>query len=527
MKKMLMFALLTSMSCLSQAATLTPAQRMTKAIDAMGGGHLAQVKTLTLKARTKHWDPEQSNEAGGEMRFAGDSTFTQYRDFSVPAVRIEWQRKHAYPAPREYTFTEVLAGETGMVIGVDATTRTKQSLESKPPQHAMSGIRVATALRELRRASPLLLLEMAQAPQRVSALPDQKIGGQSLPALRYQSAGASFIVMFDPASGLPLRIRTLDYDSILGDSTYDLVLADWRAAGAIQYPYLQTNQFNGRSVIETRIDEARVNAPVDAALLAIPDGIRATAPKLAVGDVLYQWVLRRQYIGVFLDSDAIAWDPQSSGGLKLVDVGPGIAHFTGGSHNSLFVEMDKYLVVFDAPMGDFYSRLAMDAAAKRFPGKPVKYLVLTHHHMDHASGVRAYAAAGVTVVVGKGNGAHFRKGLSAPAALAIDSSKKKFKPEVVEATDRWIIGDGKREVHAYRTDNPHAASMMIGYIPDAKLGFVTDLWSPARDVLGARLNGGQAAVVSVVRRWGLTPDRFAGGHGAVAPYADLDRLAQN
>lgn len=193
MKKTLFFALLACVSLLSHAASMPPAQRVAKAVEAMGGTGLSQLKTLVIKAHTKHWDPEQSYQPDGEMRFAGDSTYTQSRDLINNSARTDWQRKHLYPQPREYTYSEVVAGGIGFVNGVDATSRTKQSLESKPPQHAMSGIRVAAAVRELQRTSPALLLEMGQYPKRLSALSDQKAGGEILPAVRYQGENAAFI----------------------------------------------------------------------------------------------------------------------------------------------------------------------------------------------------------------------------------------------------------------------------------------------------------------------------------------------
>jgi len=52
----------------------------------------------------------------------------------------------------------------------------------------------------------------------------------------------------------------------------------------------------------------------------------------------------------------------------------------------------------------------------------VKYLVLTHHHMDHAGGIRAYADAGVTIVTGPGTAAHFRRVLAAPFTRSPDLS---------------------------------------------------------------------------------------------------------
>jgi glyoxylase-like metal-dependent hydrolase (beta-lactamase superfamily II) len=39
----------------------------------------------------------------------------------------------------------------------------------------------------------------------------------------------------------------------------------------------------------------------------------------------------------------------------------------------------------------------MDLAQQKYPGKPWKYLLLDHHHIDHIGGVRAFAAAGATL----------------------------------------------------------------------------------------------------------------------------------
>ena len=44
---------------------------------------------------------------------------------------------------------------------------------------------------------------------------------------------------------------------------------------------------------------------------------------------------------------------------------------------------------------------------KLVPNKPIKYLVNTHHHFDHAGGVRTYAAEGATIVTARGQPALF------------------------------------------------------------------------------------------------------------------------
>jgi glyoxylase-like metal-dependent hydrolase (beta-lactamase superfamily II) len=530
MKRILLFALLLSVPILCQAQASSPAQRVNKAVQAMGGeAALAQLKTLTVRAKVREWEPHQSVKAGGDMRFANESVYSQARDLTSGAARTEWERNFEYPAKRTYKYTEVLSGGIGYVAGIDSTGRTKQDLSSNPPQHTMSGMRVTTATRELTRGSPTLLLAMKRNANAVGAAPDQKVGGKSLPAVRYRAATADFIVLFDPMTGLPERIRTRDYEPLEGDSNYDLVLSDWRAVDGVKYPFRQVVQLNGKSISETSVEEASFTAPVEADRFAIPADYSAGAPKMVdAKNVPFQWVLRRPIIGTLLDSDAVLYDAQANpGGLRLVDVAPGVSHVQGGSHNSLIVEMDKYLVVFDAPIGEAQSKWTIAAAKQKYPGKPFKYVVMTHHHMDHSNGIRSYAAEGATVVVGPGNGAFFRKVLASPATLGRDAPKKKVSAKVVEVTDRYVITDGKREVGAYSIDNPHAAGYLMGYIPDVKLGFVTDLWSPGRDALPPKMNPALQSVVNGVKKWNLDPERFAGGHGAVGEYAGLAKLAES
>jgi hypothetical protein len=147
--------------------------------------------------------------------------------------------------------------------------------------------------------------------------------------------------------------------------------------------------------------------------------------------------------------------------------------------------------------------------------------------MDHSGGLRAYLAQGATLVVGKGAGDHFRKALSAPYTRNPDLAARDLsKTPIIEVADKHAISDGKREFSAHYLENPHAASTLIGYVADVRVAFVTDLWQPGPP-LPDKINSPLAAVVAAVKRAGISPLRFAGGHAGVGDYAPLAALAGN
>jgi glyoxylase-like metal-dependent hydrolase (beta-lactamase superfamily II) len=523
MKRLL--ALCSAFALLSCASGPSKEQLLvSKAVEAMGGAQaLADIRTISFKGTSKQWEPEQSDVPGGEMRFANEATWEGISDVQARATRIDWVKNFAYPSPRTFTFSEIVTPSAGYVIGIDTNGRNAQSMASNPPAHSMSSLRLATAQREGRRGVLSgLLLAMLFNPDQVTPAADVVAGGRSYPAVTYQG----LIVAFDPQTNLPARVRSLDYDNVWGDVNYDTVYDGWKKVGNANIAWSRKVELNGRVISDSSFTDIKVNQPIDNARLQIPAPARAAAASPATGNVPYQWVLRRQYIGVYLDSENVSYDTKASPGLRLQEIAPGVNHVVGGSHNSLVVEMSDFLVIFDAPVTDAQSVWTMNAVKQKFPNKPVRWVVLTHHHMDHTGGVRAMLADGATLVVGAPARAHFQKVLAAPMSRNPDLTPRSFASvQIMEVTASNVITDSRgRQVMMYVMDNPHAKGMMMGWVPDAKLGYVTDIWTPGPP-LPARPNPGLMAVVNTVKAAGLQPERFAGGHGATADYASLTRLA--
>jgi len=511
------------------AIAATAKDLVTRGVEAAGGeAALGQLRTIAIRGQNIHSEFESSVEPGtaAKPRQASESKFFLQRDLGSGATRIDWNRQVVRtPKPLLQNYSEILVDGIGYVSGVDSANRTQLSIKSDPPGHPMSGARAAVTYRELTRQSPRLLLDMKNDPKAVKAIAAQTVDGKKLPAVQYDVRNWSFIVMFDPQTGLPARIRTRDGDPIQGDSNYDLVLSDWRTVGGAKVAHGLTYQLNGRDLTVIKYDQVTANPALSAGQFEIPITARAIAVRAAMGTgIPYQWMIRRNLWGNLMDSDTVGWDVSAMAEPELKDIAPGVSLSQGVSHNSMVIEMDKYLVVFDAPGSEQFSEWMIGASKKRYPGKPIKYLMLTHHHWDHATGARTYVAEGATVIVGKGNKEHFARTFSAPGKELNDRLYlNPRKANIIEVGDKHTLKGGKREIQILHIDSQHSIATLIGYVADVKLGFVTDIWSTTAP-LPPKPTQGHREVVAGLKKWGVTPEMFAHGHGSPAPYSQLLKL---
>jgi len=497
-------ALLLGIGPAQLALAQQPSELVAQAIKAQGGADaLRALKGVTIKGEAKFWEPGQSFVVGGEPRPLGDATFTTTWDLANGMARTEWDRDQKYPAPIRLKYTETVLPTLGYVTDDKGST-------------AMSGIRVAAQLRELNRAAPTILLKAS------GAKPDgtQQLGKQTLPAASFVDGGTRFTILFDRAGHLPAAIRTRDDDNIYGDSNYDLVLSDWKAVSGVQIAQTLSYQVNGVEVAHVVYKDVTAIA---ADAFSAPDGVKSAAKAPATGaGVPYQWVIRRLFLTRFLDSDDIIVPAGKS--LSLVELGPTVSQALGGTANNLVVAMSDGLAIFDAPYGELQSKWVIDAAKKKYPGKPIKYLILTHHHMDHTGGMRTYVAEGATVIVPQGDKAYFEADARRPHTIVADQQQGKHNKaaKVVEVKDQMSLKDNAgNEIRLYNIPNPHVQGMIIGHVVKDNVVWVTDIWSPGRD---KDKTPGTVAVSDAVKKYGITGATFAGGHGSNAKQSALDEI---
>lgn len=509
MKRILSLAFALLLGAVAQdafAQSSAPSQRAKDAVAAMGGADaLRNLKSLSIKASAKHWEPEQSFISGGPARPLGISTLTIAWDLGQGIARTDHEHRMDYPFPGNEKYSDIVAPSWGAVIN------------DKGEDRAMAPNRLAFELREQERASPVLLLKALDQPQNVSAMPDQKLGGKAYPAIALVDGKTTFTILFDRQTKLPVAIRTNEDDVIHGDGMFDLVLSDWKSVGGAKIATALAWKFNGLPKLDITYTDITPNAPIAAQAFTVSDATKQAVKPPASGDIPWQTILVSINFGRYDDA---AQARAAAGGLqmKLTELAPNVQHAQGVSHNSLVVAMKDYLVVFDAPQNEAQSRWTIDAAKAKYPGKPIKYLVMTHHHMDHMGGARTYVAEGATIIIGSPDKAHTVAELSAPRTMHPDALQQNPKPvKVIEVKDKMVLKNGE-EIQIYRIDNPHVEGMLTMYVAGPKIVWVTDIYSPGRESVKTPAN---AAFHETIKKLGLTPALYAGGHGASGSEADF------
>ena len=132
----------------------------------------------------------------------------------------------------------------------------------------------------------------------------------------------------------------------------------------------------------------------------------------------------------------------------------------GGTHNSLLVEFKDYVAVVDAPNNEARSLAVIAEAARLVPGKPIQYVINTHHHFDHAGGLRTYLSQGTTIVTHETNKQYYLDILFHPAPRTLQPDRMALynpmywisrRPPPIEtvageprSTAKYVVTDGER-----------------------------------------------------------------------------------
>ena len=506
-------------ACASEPATGPEAARalLDEVAESMGGWEvLSAIERQEIVSQGNDWEPMQAVEPGAERVVSGWGR-TLLIDYTNPSMYLNFDGERVYPNTAPVTFTEVIDRDAGALRGTGE--------EGEPVYTRMHPSLFAARMRDFNRLATRLLF-VAQDSAELTRLEDQTANGQTIQLVQYQDGGQPVALQIDEFTKLPIRVTYTEDDPLYGDTQNELVYLDWRevqvdaaADGSpinARLPHAQALFLNGERFREEAFRNLINNGTFDAGTFDIPQEIRDT-PENGERQVS-QWTLRRISIGVGYQGFA---QPQN---VQIDEVAPGILHATGGSHHSMVVEMEDHLIVVEAPLYEERSVAVIEALEERFPDKPIRYAVVTHFHMDHSGGVRAYAANGATIV-GHESIVPFLETVLATAHTQRPDSLQQASgasPTVEGVGEPMELTDGTRTVQIHHVENEHATGMVIAYVADARIAFVSDLYSPGGPVNADNANA--LAFYRGVMAAGLDVNQVVGGHGGVGPFRDLARV---
>jgi glyoxylase-like metal-dependent hydrolase (beta-lactamase superfamily II) len=190
----------------------------------------------------------------------------------------------------------------------------------------------------------------------------------------------------------------------------------------------------------------------------------------------------------------------------------------GGNYASLAIDMGDHIVVIESGQSDARGTAVMAAAKQAIPNKPIRYVVNSHPHFDHASGLAAAVAEGATILTHNNNEETLERLLSGPRTLIGDSvAKTPKRPSIDGIGDRHVLkGNNGKVIEIHRIPNEHSDGLVAVYLPAEKV-----LWTA--DVTAVNPNPGQLGVTrataQMVNRQKLDFNAFIPAH----PRYELDQ----
>jgi glyoxylase-like metal-dependent hydrolase (beta-lactamase superfamily II) len=280
-------------------------------------------------------------------------------------------------------------------------------------------------------------------------------------------------VLIDPVSHLVAAVQA-GSGAITEFSAY-------RAVAGIQVPHRRVVRANGVAVSEVVVAAVDLSPALGDARFAVPDGYS---------------------------------DPPAAGAPRATALAEGVYRLDGmpGGYHALFVVAEDHVVVLEAPISAEGSAAALAVIRATAPDRPVRRVMLSHHHGDHVAGAGAYVADGATLVVGAGLEEAVRRQL--PEALRAD-----VRFDAVDAPRTF--GGGAARIEAYPVPNGHAEGNVAYFLPASGILFQGDLFyipergpvPPAFDVT--------ADLDRVIRTHDLGVRLIVGVHGRAGTLAEL------
>jgi glyoxylase-like metal-dependent hydrolase (beta-lactamase superfamily II) len=399
-------------------------------------------------------------------------------------ARLSFERAFAYPGGATRTQRFISDSARGFIV--DRKSRTHRIVTFPP---------VETQYGNLFYLPQFVLLAARDNPGQLRALGRVRLSsGAPVEAVVAAVPNGMVTLGFDPETRRLRALLSVRGDALAGDVASETEFVGWR-------------EVNGVSLPERRVTRVAGEVTQDLAYTGVTPGF-SMPDSLAAPP---SWSTLAPRTPTIEPARALA---------------PGVWAVGGTGPNALVVAFTDHVLVVDAP--GFGTEQLIERVATLAPGKPIRYVVPTHHHDDHAGGVRHFAAAGATIVTTPGNRAYMERMAAARPTLAGDARVPAAARARVETmTARRVFTDGARTVEIHDIGpGPHAQEMLVAWIPEERILFQGDLIDvgPGGAVLPGTNNETTAHFAEWLRGRGWDVRVFGGSHGFLADAAAFAEL---
>ena len=285
------------------------------------------------------------------------------------------------------------------------------------------------------------------------------------------------------------RVETWIEHPVLGDLHVETFFSDYADfGGGLLAPVRITQRRVGMETYVALLREVRANPANLTALLTPTATTPAPAPPAA---------------------PPVASGPsaQTVASEKLAE---GVYRITGG-YVSLAVEFRDHVVVLEGGQSEARGLAVIAETKKLFPNKRIKYIVNTHPHFDHASGLAPFCAEGAIVLTDDNSKYFVEQALLSPRTLVGDTlARSKKKPKVEGVVEKMVLQDETRTVELHHVAGlEHSDAMLIAYLPEEKILFTADFNPPPP---GQPVSPSIATLVQNIERLQLDFDRHVMVH---------------